>query len=323
MSLELVAVGSEDIDAIHGLFRRWEAHWEVPMATSAEEIHDNLTGPHLMPDLDVRGIWSGDRLVAVGAVYHSPSGVRQERVFLEGRVDPACRGCGLGRRLLAWQVERGVEKLRACDPSLPWFVRTNEYEWVTDAHHLYTRFGMMPVRWFEELIRPLSDPLSAPVPEEVEILPWVEVPSEEARQVSNASFADHWESTPRDSEAWEHMLSATSNRTDLSFVAVQEGRVIGICLNAHFPRDQEVTGRRDGWILHLGVLEDRRRMGVASALIDRSLEAFREAGFSHAMLGVDADSPTGASGLYRRLGFQPLTRSIMSELQIRPDRSRA
>lgn len=323
MSLELVAVGSEDVDAIHGLFRRWETHWEVPMATSAEEILDDLTGPDMVPELDVRGVWSGDRLVAVGAVYHSPSGVRQERVFLQGRVDPACRGCGLGRRLLAWQVERAAEKLRECDPSLPWFVRTNEFEWVTEAHHLYARFGLTPVRWFEELIRPLSDPLTVPAPEEVEVLPWGKVPSEEARQVSNASFADHWGSTPRDPEAWEHMLSATTNRTDLSFVAVQGGQVVGVCLNAHFPRDEEVTGRRDGWILHLGVLEDRRRMGVASALIARSLEAFREAGFSHAMLGVDADSPTGASTLYRRLGFQPLTRSITSELQIRPNRFRA
>lgn len=318
MALELVPVGSDDIEAIHGLFQRWETHWEVPMATSPDEILDHLTGPHLVPDLDVCGIWSGDQLVAVGSVYHSPSGVRQERVFLEGKVDPACRGSGLGRRLLAWQVERAAEKLRECNPSLPWFVRTNEFEWVTDAHHLYARFGLAPVRWFEELIRPLSEPLAAPAPEKVEIVPWGEVPVEDTREVSNASFADHWGSTPRDSQAWRHMLSAATNRTDLSFAAVHEGRVVGICLNAHFPQDQEVTGRRDGWILHLGVLRESRGEGVASALISRSVEAFREAGFSHAMLGVDADSPTGASGLYRRLGFQPLTRSITSELRIRP-----
>lgn len=31
----------------------------------------------------------------------------------------------------------------------------------------------------------------------------------------------------------------------------------------------------------------------------------REAGFTSASLGVDRDSPTGATDLYRSLGFQP------------------
>lgn len=318
MSLELVPLGPEDVESIHHLYRRWERHWNIPFMTSPEEILEYLAAPDLVPDLDVRGVWSGDRLAAVGVVSHTRSGTRLEKAFLEGRVDPACRGSGIGRRLLAWQIERAVEKLRECDPSLPWYVRTEEYEWVTDAHHLYARFGLKATRWYEDLLRPLSEPLEVTASDGVEIMPWDAVPLEETRRVSNASFADHWGSTPRDADTWNHLIASSAMRTDLSYVAVADGRVVGICLNAHFPSDRALTGRLDGWISHLGVLRDWRRRGVASGLVARSLDAFREAGFSHAMIGVDAGNPSGASDLYRKLGFQPLSRSITSELRVLP-----
>ncbi|MFP3914723.1 MAG: hypothetical protein ACLFWM_07585, partial [Actinomycetota bacterium] len=77
---------SRHVEAIHGLFRRWESHWSAPYVTSQEEILSDLADPHLEPGGDVRGVWSGDRLVAFGSVSHTPSGSRQERVHLHGRV---------------------------------------------------------------------------------------------------------------------------------------------------------------------------------------------------------------------------------------------
>lgn len=319
MPLEWAPLALDHIDALHALVRRWEAHWGVPLATPPEEISEWLTDPHLDPDLDTRGVWSDTRLVACGFVQHQPSGVRQERAFVTGRVDPDMRGVGIGRRLLAWQIERAVERLRERDPSLPRFVRAYEWEWIEDAHRLYARYGLVPVRWFEDMIRALDEPLTVPIPEGAEIAPWSEAPPEEIRMASNESFADHWGSTPRDATAWEHMLTGTGMRPDLSFLALAGGKVVGICLNASFPGDEAVTGRRDGWIVHLGVLRDWRRRGIAAALIARSLEAFRSADFTHAMLGVDADNPSGASGLYRRLGFDPTHRTVTSELQVNTD----
>ena len=316
--LSLTSATVDDAPEIHDLYRRWERYWNVPLVTPFDEVAEIFADPHLEPDLDARMVRHEGRVVAFGFVSHIPSGNRLERVFLPGKVDPVMRGCGIGRRLLAWQIERAVEKLRTCDPELPWYVRLEEWEWVDDAHHLFRRFGFAPARWFEDMVRPLDTPLDVAVPPGVEILPWSESTPEETLRVSNASFADHWGSTERTLDSWKHTLSSSSVRLDLSYVARAAGELIGICLNYHVPEDTKATGRVDGWIAHLGVLSEWRRRGVAAALIAQSTRAFREVGFTHAMIGVDTANPSGASRLYRKLGFDPLHRSVTYQLQIHP-----
>ena len=87
-------------------------------------------------------------------------------------------------------------------------------------------------------------------------------------------------------------------------------------MNARYEADDEVTGRREGWIMTLGTLAEWRGRGVASALIIASLTAFADVGFTHGALGVDGDSPTGAGRLYRSLGFQVTGRSVLFQLDV-------
>jgi ribosomal protein S18 acetylase RimI-like enzyme len=67
--------------------------------------------------------------------------------------------------------------------------------------------------------------------------------------------------------------------------------------------DSEATGRRDLDIPLVGTRRTGRKRGIASALLTRAVTEARAAGFDTASLGVDADSPSGAVGLYERLGF--------------------
>ena len=46
-----------------------------------------------------------------------------------------------------------------------------------------------------------------------------------------------------------------------------------------------------------------RGRGLARALVSQSLVAFRDRGMTDAILGVDADNPTGALGVYEANGF--------------------
>jgi ribosomal protein S18 acetylase RimI-like enzyme len=127
---------------------------------------------------------------------------------------------------------------------------------------------------------------------------------------TNDAFADHWGSTPRDRAAWEHDIATHGSRPDLSFLALDDDRVVGVCRNGHFPGDEAVNGRRDGWIMQLSVVRSHRRRGVASALIAASLHAFKGAGFTHSALGVDSENPTGANQVYERLGYRTIHRSV-------------
>ena len=119
-----------------------------------------------------------------------------------------------------------------------------------------------------------------------------------------------------DAAAWAHDLAAFGSRLDLSFLALDGACVVGVCRNAHYPGDEEVTGRRDGWTMAVGVRASHRGRGIASALLAASAHAFRSAGFTHAALGVDRDNPTGAYTLYERLGYRTMTRTIVRQLDV-------
>ena len=59
------------------------------------------------------------------------------------------------------------------------------------------------------------------------------------------------------------------------------------------------------YVAWVAVRRPWRRRGLARALLASSLVGARAAGFTSANLGVDSDSPTGATGLYASLGFAP------------------
>ncbi len=136
--------------------------------------------------------------------------------------------------------------------------------------------------------------------------------------VNDAAFADHWGSTPITPDRWHQEVRGFGARLDLSFVAVDDatGDIVSYCLNKRFEADDAVNGRKDGWIDQLGTLAQWRGRGLASQLIVASLHAFAADGLTHASIGVDSESPTGAARLYRRLGFEPVQRAIDYEIVV-------
>ncbi len=305
-----------DVPALHALIRRSETADRIPIATTIDEVEELFETTSFDPARDGRVVEVGGAIVGYGRLWHIPSGVRLERVYLSGVVDPDHRKRGLGQKLLDWQIERATEILGRYDHDLPRFVRAQTYDWQTDVQSLYRRAGMTPVRWNEELLRDLGDIPSPLPPHGIRLAPWSEEHQEPARLVSNAAFADHWGSTPRSAESWDETVNEFGVRLDLSRVALAGDEVVGMVLNSHYPGDEAISGRRDGWIDQLGVLAGWRNRGVASALINASLEAFRQAGLTHAMIGVDGDNPTGASRLYRSLGFEVSHRSVTYQLEV-------
>jgi mycothiol synthase len=315
----LRAITPADFAGVHALMRRIEEHDHLPLATPRAEVDEWLDDPYLDLASDTRLIDGEGGPVAWGRIWHRPSGSREERAFVLGGVDPAWRGLGLGRALLAWQVARAEAILSTGPPELPRYVRAQADERQVADLRLYARLGLQPARYNDELLRSLDDLPPRPVVPGIDLVPWDEARSEEARLAQNDAFADHWGSTPRDPAAWAHDVTGYGTRLDLSFFAVDPaaaGRIVAVCRNGFFPEDETVNGRRDGWIINLSVVRSHRRRGIASALLVASLEAFQAAGLTHSALGVDSANPTGAYGVYERLGWRPIHRVVVCQRQV-------
>ena len=316
MTIEFRPATPEDIPAIHALHRRIETEDHIPIVTPIEEFEEWIDDPHFSFEDDSRVAVEGSAMVGFARLWHRPSSEILARAFMIGGVDPMHRRLGIGSSLLRWQMARGREILSAASSDLPRYLRTMAYEFEKEAIALYEKHGLAPIRYFYELIRPMSELPAVAATPGIAIAPWDSARDEELRLVTNASFADHWGSTPVDQEAWRHRIESYGMRLDLSFMALDENQIVGLLLAGHYPDDEAITGRRDGWVVTVGTLESHRKRGIASCLILTACHAFRGAGFSHAALAVDSESPTGAFRLYQQLGFAELNKSVQHQLQV-------
>ncbi|MDH3189730.1 MAG: GNAT family N-acetyltransferase [Acidimicrobiia bacterium] len=314
--MEVRAVQLEDAEAIHALTRRWEQFWNAPLVTPVDEIKEEMQLPHLNMASDTRSYWLDEKMIAFGRIWHRPGGRSLERAYVQGLVDPQHRKIGIGRDLLSWQIARATEILNDIDNDLPKYVRANEWDWIEECHSLYRRFGLEPVRYFTEMLLALDGRATVTDVPGVEIIAYDRALDQQALEVINTSFADHWGSTPVDSDSYRHRVEGYGMRLDASFLAMSGDEVIGVCLNTHYPEDEELLGRRDGWVETLGVLRDWRKQGVATALLQTSFNAFLDLGFTHSSIGVDTANPSDAHRLYASLGYEPMHRSITSQLQV-------
>lgn len=120
------------------------------------------------------------------------------------------------------------------------------------------------------------------------------------------AFRDSWDYRPSPIEQWrEFQLRGRGFDPDLWLLAWDGGELAGICLA--FP---ERVGETDlGWVSILGVRRPWRRRGLGEALLRRAFRDLHARGLRRVGLGVDAESPTGATRLYERAGMHVAVRS--------------
>lgn len=277
--------------------------------TVESEFRTELGDPADDPAHDtVVAVGPDGTIAAYGFVHLPPGDLTERRAFPWGAVHPGHRRRGVGTALMGWLDARAEERLRAGGG--PAVIRVEADEGRSDVVRLFERLGYSPARFFTEMARDLRRPLPAsPAPPGIEVRAWSDDLTEVARGVHNQAFADHWGSQPWTAEAWRRSLDEFFFR-DASAVAFDGDRPVAYLVAAVYPHDAGHRGRKEGWIERLGTVRSHRRRGVASALVGRAMTVFAGRGLDAALLGVDADNPTGAAGLYRRLGFEVDRRSI-------------
>lgn len=257
---------------------------------------------------DSRAVCAADGALVGVAVVMSMGGVREDhRVLLEGRVHPGWRGRGIGRALLDWQLARGEEVHRRDHPELPGRLTVSVYPGMGTLAALVRRAGFTAERWYADMERPLTALPEVPAVPGVELVPYAAERDDEVRRAHNAAFTDHHGSAERDETAWRAWFTGMrAFRPELSVLALVDGAVTGYVLTYVYDADTRATGLQQAHLGQLGVLRAARGRGIASAAIVAALQAGAAAGCDTAGLQVDTENPTGAFGLYQRLGFAPI-----------------
>jgi mycothiol synthase len=310
-----------DLDSIAALERAMALADHPNYTHPLEEVAEQLE--HSVVDLERDSLVAvdvsggdpgGGRVIAYGLVVMPASRATAVRSqIFNGGVHPEFRGRGIGRALLAWQESRALEQLASSNSKLPGRIVLAPDERAAATCRLAERFGFVASRWFVGQERDLREPIPRIRLEPgIRIVAYSSEWSEATRLVKNDAFRDHWGSQPADREEWESMLALPAASPEHSFLAVTDAdEIAGLLLSEVSREDWPLQGFSSGYVELLGVPRPWRGKRIAAALLARALDSYRDAGFDRAVLDVDSDSPTGAVGLYARMGFTPTTRRVI------------
>ena len=234
----------------------------------------------------------------------SNDGLREYRS--RGAVDPAWRRRGIGTALLRHAERSGVELAATHDTDRPRAFGVFADDRNAGGTALVEKAGYEAVRWFFDMERPGIDgdlPEPPPLADNIEVRA---VEPEHLMKIWHAdteAFRDHWGGHDESDAAFERFRDSPSFNPSLWVVAWDGDEVVGACVNAIYPQENEASGRRVGWLDSVFTRRAWRKRGIAGGLIARSLHVLAAEGMDVAALGVDADNPSGALRLYQSLGF--------------------
>lgn len=309
----------EDLESFAALLTAVFGYDGIPIVQTAVELEEEFVAPSCIIENDVKVVELEGKLIGVTYTYFLPSESKEERCYIFGGVLPEFRQQGVGTELMTWAVQHGELLLQSTGRTLPKYLRASVSQQNESAARLFGHFEMKAVRFEEDLIRDLTN-----IPEEDKnpkylIIPWDSARNEEARIVKNLAFQDHWGSTPTSREHWLQMVNGSTARLNHSFFAVnQQQEIVGLLLTHRYESDDDLLGKRIGWVDKLATLAEHRKQSIAKNLISHALHSYTEDGLTHAALSVDTQNPTGAYGIYASLGFELYRGTVTFERQIDP-----
>ena len=313
------AITEEDIDGWLELIRRIAAVDKPGYVEQRADLEHILSASSDDPSRDTLLGLDRDGIPRAYAVLVRTEG--SEKIHGAGGVDPQWRRRGIGSALLRWQVERSRERLLE-NGHPEGLLRCMAEE--DNASHvaLFHAAGAKAVRYFTEMTRPLDAGIpDVPLPAGLEYVTFSEDISEALRLAHNEVFLDHWGSEERDPERWQHNVEHPHFRADWTFAVMDTaaGEIAGYNIASYDPDGKALNGYSEGYTELLGVRRNWRGLGLAPAMLGEAMRRYKAAGMERAGLGVDTENPSGALGLYERLGYKPTYREVVFDLQVLPE----
>ncbi len=261
-------------------------------------------------------VHDGDGDLAAWLTVHDRAG---GRTLVEVTLDPALPGTsadGLAAALFA-SAERhalDIAKVRGLRTTMldsgAYADDPRQQGWLAEAGYQMTRTWLQmtrPVTPDEATSLPAARPgvVIRPVDQHADGLPLAE-DLQTVHRVLEESFADHFnsyrESFPEfvmrlredPGHRWDHWWLAT---VDIDGRSEPAGAIVSTVLRP------DTDGIEGSYIDYIGVHRRARGRGVAKALLNTVIADAAERGRNRVGLEVDADSSTGANGLYTSLGW--------------------
>ncbi len=247
----------------------------------AEEIRTWLRNDEMQPE-NVRVLEVDGRVAGYGDVW------------LDDGVELDMAAPGHWDVLLEWAEERGrdagLPRVRAFFPEgheLEGILERSGYRYWRSSFHMRIDLDERPV--------------APPLPDGLELRPYRDEDAEALRAGLNEAFGqDPFFHAIGPGNFREFFLKARGTDLSLWQIAWDGDQLAGWAL----PWPCRGSDDTLGWVGNLGVRPAYRERGLGGALLRRAFLALYDRGLRQVGLGVDAENPTGALGLYERAGMQ-------------------
>lgn len=310
----------EDLPEIHRLEKKTSFHYSGVPGMSLERMTNEYQSPGFDLEQSVYLIEDQDgSLVALIEVWDAFDIPVNPYVWMT--VDPDFKDQGLEDYLLTWAEKRAKQVFQRVAPELRIAMRCHINSVVEASRQALIRGGFQEIRHgFRMRIEMEEMPLAPTWPEGIQLKPYE--PETDARLVYETDdevFQDHFGYVKEDPEKGfkrfvHHFTGDDSYDPSLWFLAVVGEEIVGICICRRYGSEDPETG----YVSSLGVRRPWRRQGIAQALLQHAFREFYQRGKRIVDLGVDAESLTGATDLYKKVGMVVHRRYDLYEKVLRP-----
>jgi mycothiol synthase len=303
--------GESDLTAIADLINTCEEVDRLDEGTSISELQQKFNKPSLDKARDIR-LWEDANGKLIG---FAQLGIVEPGEVIDGRlsfrVHPDARGGDVEAVAIAWgEVRmREVSVMRSSPVKLRSSVRAED----GDRISVLASCGFKADRYFFRMARSLWEPI--PEPQFPQGFALIEFPGEQDAtawvEMFNQSFIDDWNHHDLTVDRFKYNLAKPDYRNDLNLIAVAgDGTFVAFCYCHISQKENDRTGRNEGWIAYLGTRRGFRKIGLGRAMLLAGLHRLKAAGVATAILGVDAENSSGALRLYESAGFHNIRNSM-------------